>query len=384
MPEINYFNQNDNGEFQFILADAGTDVKVNGQPKRVLITNTGLDTKYDDKKISSLEQVGCGDLIEFLNRKWLVVSEVNGLRYDHYKAIMRCCDFNVKFNINCKVYEFPCIIESNKNTVQNGSTMIIPSGMIMITLQDNVDTQKIKRDQRIIKFSKAWIVRGHDFSQKGLITLYCEEVQISASDDLVNEIADKCTKTYVVEILNGASSNVDVNGTLQLNMRVTENGAVVTMPVTYESSDTTIATVSASGVVSGLNQGTVTITARLQEDTNIFDTITIEVKPLVVLDNYSVSISGKTDISYGMTSTYTAQILNNGVATTGKAVTWSIKNEDGTTTPYGTIKSFTDTTCVVQIANNQNYIGKYVVLTAKLSTDASVFADYRIKAKGLF
>ncbi|MED0758863.1 Ig-like domain-containing protein [Aneurinibacillus thermoaerophilus] len=384
MPEINYFNQNDNTEFQFILNDAGTDVLVNNQPQRVLITNTNLQTHYDDKKISSIELLKCGDLVDYANRKWLIINEVNGLRYDTYKAIMRLCDYNVKFSIDCKVYEFPCIIESSKFSVMADNTMILPNDVIKVTVQENTDTLKVTRDKRFIKFNSAWKVIGIDRTQKGLITFMCQIDQISANDDLVNEIADKCTKTYTIEIINGASSNVDMNGTLQLNVKVTENGAVVTIPVLYESSDTNIATVDTNGLVQGIAEGTVTITARLQEYPDIIDTIQIDVVAIPT-DNWSVTITGadsitKSSTSSPKTATYTAQVLNNGVQDTTKTVTWAIVATDETTA-YTTIKSQDGTSCVVQSGQNS---GKHVTLRATFNDDQTIYAEKVILIKSVF
>ncbi|MED0676330.1 Ig-like domain-containing protein [Aneurinibacillus thermoaerophilus] len=384
MPEINYFNQNDNTEFQFILNDTGTDIKINGQSKRVLITNTNIQTHYNDKKISSIEQVVCGDLIDYANRKWLVINEVNGLRYDHCKAIMRCCDYTVKFSIDCKVYEFPCIIESSKFSVMADNTMILPVDVIKVTVQENPDTLKVTRDKRFIKFNNAWEVVGIDRTQKGLITFTCEFSQISANDDVANEIADKCTKTYTIEILNGASSNVDVSGTLQLNVKVTEDGTVVTMPLVYETSDTNIATVDTNGLITGVTEGTVTITARLQEYPDVIDTIQIDVVAIPT-DNWSVTITGadsitKSSTSSPKTATYTAQVLNNGVQDTTKTVTWAIVATDETTA-YTTIKSQDGTSCVVQSGQNS---GKHVTLRATFNDDPTIYAEKVILIKSVF
>lgn len=380
MPEINYFNQNDNTEFQFILNDAGTDVLVNGQPQRVLITNTNIQTHYDDKKISSIQALKCGDLVDYANRKWLIINEVNGLRYDTYKAIMRCCDYTVKFSIDCKVYEFPCIIESSTFGIAADNTMILPSDIIKVTVQENADTLKVGRDKRFIKFGSAWKVVGIDRTQKGLITFTCEFSQISANDDLINEIADKCTKTYVVEILNGASSNVDVNGTLQLNVKVTEDGTTVTMPVLYESSDTNIATVDSTGLISGLAEGTCTITARLQDNPTIQDSITINVQAVALPDNWSVTIEGVDSIKKTYTATYTGKVLNNGVQDTSKTVTWAIVATDETTS-FSTITSQNGTSCTVKAGGTQN---KYIVLRATRTDDTSMYAEKTIQIKALF
>ncbi len=385
MPIINYFNQNDNSEFQFILNDAGTNVLVNGLEQRVLITNTNLQTHYDNKKISSIWPLKCGDLVGYENRKWLVINEINGLRYDTYKAIMRLCNYNVKFSIDCNVYEFPCIIESSKFGIASDNKMVLPTGIIKVTVQENSETLKIKREQRFIKLGSAWNVIGIDRTQQGLITFTCEIDQISVNDDLVNEIADKCNKTYTIEILNGANSSIDINGTLQLNVKVTENGSVVTLPVVYESSDITIATVDKNGVVSGLTTGITTITVSLADNPSSQDSINIKVESVALPDNYSVVIEGadgiKKTVSTPSTATYIGKVLNNGVHDISKTVTWEIVNTNETSTLKSAIQSQNGTSCVVQAGGTQ---GKAIVLRATYMEDSSIYAEKTIQIKALF
>ncbi|MEZ2660609.1 Ig-like domain-containing protein [Aneurinibacillus aneurinilyticus] len=385
MPKINYFNQDDNVEFQFILDDAGTDVKINGLEQRVLITNTNIQTNNDDKKISSIEPLKRGDLVDYTERRWLIINEVNGLRYDTYKAVMRYCNYTIKFSVDCKVYEFPCIIESSTIGVSYDSKMVLPNDLIKVTVQENTDTLKIKRDQRFIKLGSAWNVIGIDRTQQGLITFTCEIDQISVNDDLVNEIADKCNKTYTIEILNGANSSIDRNGTLQLNVKVTENGSVVTLPVVYESSDNTVATVDNNGLVSGVTTGIATITVSLVDDPSIQDSINIKVESVTFPNNYSVVIEGfneiKKTVSTPSVATYTGKVLNNGVQDTSKSVIWEIVSTNEILAPKSTIQSQNGTSCVVQAGGTQ---GKAIVLRATYIGDLSIYAEKTITIKALF
>ncbi|MEZ2736503.1 Ig-like domain-containing protein [Aneurinibacillus aneurinilyticus] len=385
MPKINYFNQDDNVEFQFILDDAGTDVKINGLEQRVLITNTNIQTNNDDKKISSIEPLKRGDLVDYTERRWLIINEVNGLRYDTYKAVMRYCNYTIKFSVDCKVYEFPCIIESSTIGVSYDSKMVLPNDLIKVTVQENTDTLKIKRDQRFIKLGSAWNVIGIDRTQQGLITFTCEIDQISVNDDLVNEIADKCNKTYTIEILNGANSSIDRNGTLQLNVKVTENGSVVTLPVVYESSDNTVATVDNNGLVSGVTTGIATITVSLVDDPSIQDSINIKVESVTFPNNYSVVIEGfneiKKTVSTPSVATYTGKVLDNGVQDTSKSVIWEIVSTNEILAPKSTIQSQNGTSCVVQAGGTQ---GKAIVLRATYIGDLSIYAEKTITIKALF
>lgn len=377
--------QPDTNDYKILIQNMGKDVLINSVPQKVLMQMDNLNKQLALRTIQSLSPLSCGQLVETNGLKYLITSEIPEKRHDLtvYKGVIRYCQHTFKILLDCDLYIFDAFADSNINTINNGDTIILPDGMMYLTVQDNTNTRRIVRDKRIIKFGKAWKCVGHDFTQKGLIKISFQEVQISNSDNMVDEVADATACTYSITITNGENANILEGDRLQLQAKVMLNGYEVQRNVVWSSSDTTIATIDSSGIITGKVSGNVVITACIESTPTIKDTISITVNSLPS-DNYSISISGNTSVTYGMTSTYTATVLNNGVATTGKVVTWGIRNEDGTTTPYGTIKSFTDTTCVVQIANNQNYIGKYVVLTSTLSTDVNIFTEYRIKVKGLF
>ncbi|MEG1478535.1 MAG: Ig-like domain-containing protein, partial [Clostridiales bacterium] len=89
--------------------------------------------------------------------------------------------------------------------------------------------------------------------------------------------------------------------------------------VTFTSSDSNIATVNQSGVVTGKTSGSATITATLNSNTNITAT-----KTITVTEPMAVKITGNSEIGAGLTTTLTATVTPQGSPQT---VTWSSNNK---------------------------------------------------------
>ena len=93
---------------------------------------------------------------------------------------------------------------------------------------------------------------------------------------IVNEVSVKAYDAVTsVEIAEPTSTQVYVGGSLQLNATVLP--ATADPAITWETSDDTTATVSATGLVSGVKEGNVTITAKSTADATKLDTIELSV-----------------------------------------------------------------------------------------------------------
>ncbi len=90
------------------------------------------------------------------------------------------------------------------------------------------------------------------------------EVEVGAYDDVTSVAIDEPTSTQLY-----------VGGTLQLNATVLP--ATADPAITWETSDDTTATVSATGLVTGVKEGNVTITAKSAADATKLDTIELSV-----------------------------------------------------------------------------------------------------------
>lgn len=363
---INLFN-NDNTDFNYLLDSIGQDVLLNDSAIRALITNRDIGTvvDFDDKNISTLEPIKRGDMVTWNDKKYLIITETEQKRYTKYKAIMRHCNYSIKFVIDGELYEFDAIIESESLYITNG-VISFPMGKIVVTLQENEDTLKLELGKRFIKMGFPWQITGIDRSKKGLVILKCDIDVFKHGDDEENEIADADQLvTWSIAITN-TDTTISKGDKLQLNVVVKKNDAVVTEPVVFESSDPSIASVNTSGLVTAHEEGYVTITVRLERDTNIFDTILLEVEEKI--EKYII-INGKDTIVYNSSQEYTAYSYV-GNKPTYESVNWTIV--EGSSRVQ--IISLSDLKIKLKATSSSGT----VILQASLKSDPTIKAEKRI------
>lgn len=158
---INLFESNID-DFQFLLDQMGTDVSINDNPARALITNTALEENYDDKKISSLSPLNRGDIVLYKDKKYMIISEVNTKRYNNYQGIMRHLPHHITINLQCRFILLDCYINTSNLGVIDGKVLSIPDGEITVisTLINN--KFDIKLDARFLIYGQKFKITGID------------------------------------------------------------------------------------------------------------------------------------------------------------------------------------------------------------------------------
>ena len=81
---------------------------------------------------------------------------------------------------------------------------------------------------------------------------------------------------------NPATASIAKNATTQMGVTVSPEGVVEDLTYTYASDTTSVATVDANGVVTGVGSGTATITITAVENTNLTTTCTVTVTKVAV------------------------------------------------------------------------------------------------------
>lgn len=371
----------------FFLYEKGEKIKLNGVDQTTLLIDaTDKLTYFNDKIMRCKCQINTGDMVEYNNSKYIIISQIDKDE-NTFKARIRKCSYRIAFNWLGTVKWFDSIEESKVFDVSSGSFISVASGNIFITMSNNPDTRNIALNNRFYVTNQPFKIVGIDRSQEGLVKFNCALDSIStAYDDVENNIVDRwryeTAHTYSLAINNGDSANVLVNSVFQLNVIATDNGIAIPNPViTFTSSEPEIISVDNSGNIMGISLGQAVITAKMTYRDKVTDSIMVtSVETLT--HSYAVGIIGNSVIKVGQTLSYIAKIYDSGVEVFDKAVTWSIRNQDGTTSPaYATITVSTGNGVTIKANTNGNYHNRYTVLKATLTTDPTIFLEFPIQLK---
>lgn len=129
-------------------------------------------------------------------------------------------------------------------------------------------------------------------------------------------------KTEGIEI-NSKTANVNKGSEITLTAIITPSDAT-NKKVTWTSSDENIASVDEHGVVTGINKGTVTITAKT-EDGNLISTCTVTVNEIINVTNITLD-KNTLSMEIGDKGNLAAEITPSNA--TNKKVTWTSSDEN--------------------------------------------------------
>ncbi|OKP84842.1 hypothetical protein A3844_18840 [Paenibacillus helianthi] len=187
------FNMSDTADFEFIQSQIGTDVYINrsATPMRVVITNTNLNSGYDDKKITSLSPIHRGDIVIHEGNKYMLISEINTERYNKYKGIIRRLPQTIIVNSSCRFIHVDCYITVGDLGLTSGKVITVVDGSINVFTNNYYKELGLEIGNRFFVDGQMFKIIGIDtFSQKGIANLSCEKDLInSGTDDVANGIA---------------------------------------------------------------------------------------------------------------------------------------------------------------------------------------------------
>ena len=288
-----------------------------------------------------------------------------------YTSIAVKCDtsFTVFYNAEGRYISIPFVTLSDKFTLSSNSTISMVSGAVVIYTGDNSYSREVELNESYYNYGGYYKVRN-TFYNNGLAYVYMTREA---------KPADRYTLSY-----NGVTS-LDMKDatTYQLSYTAIKNDVPVDSPtLTYVSSDNTIATVNDTGLMIMLKEGNVKITATWTDGNNTTCETTIaitnsgvEPEPTVP----SIKIYSTTDSIYigGNNKKLTVKFYNGTTEVTDTAIADLTKNDfvwtcsiDGVdvTNNKNLItwsNNASDTVNIkrIQFAYDENYLGKYLVVT---------------------
>jgi hypothetical protein len=238
-------------------------------------------------------------------------------------------------------YEEPCAIEylvkEPRDYITQGSPFPTPGGFLHIILQLNERSGKINENQRFLfgnpEHWTCYKVTGTGINDFTNVTTYDNNsahiltLDLIANfvndelDDIVNGVCDVYTNVYHLTLSSGSISG-SPTGTMQLNANVIYNGNSVIRAIDWESSNTTIASVSGSSgsaLVTFNTNGECTITASVHGNP-ASDTCWVNVSASPTI-NSNILISPSTNyILEGTSKTYSVYLYENSVVQSGSFV----------------------------------------------------------------
>lgn len=308
------------------------DVRVNN----LVNPTTGDNVEMDYKKILFPEldhSVNLGRMYQFDNNYW-ITTNIDKIKTLTQTVLVKRCNNVLRWidEATGAYYQVPCsisyLIKENRDYSTAGSAIVVPSGMVECIVQINSMSRKIKPNQRfLVGNSENWTayrVEGgglnyfnnqetfdNDSAGMGRLSLAVDYTNVN-EDDLVNGIANFYSNEYVLT-LSETSISGGATQQVQLYATVTLNEDTVSRTVTWESSNVAIATVSSTGLVTFVSDGSCTITCSLANNSTIYDTasVTVNASPS---DTYQVIVSpDKNYILEGSTQEWEVYLYKNGV-----------------------------------------------------------------------
>ena len=367
-------------EYQFknTLRNYGYDVIVNGLDQvRILLKEYEEGTSITEYKYMLFRNglIKQGDIITIFDDNWIVMHEDITINDVYTKVIIRRLKFNINFNFTGDVIAIPSSIDEGTYRLDEGQYLTLPEGRIILHMQENDVSKQIANTQRFLIMGNSWKVVQKTNTEHGIYKIYADIDIFNENDDRENEIADRWqyeTKdNFTIAINNVVEGALPLDSTLQLDVTVTNNGEVVTVPLTYTSSNTSVLTVDNTGLVSCVGVGTANIRVAVTKDVTVFDTITLSVEE-VIEDNFTIEIIGEGTVPIDTSSNYVAKIYNNGVLVDDKSVVWTVSDS------RLKLSNITGTSCTVYANAGDYSYGEYT-LKATLSDDSNIYIEKTIE-----
>lgn len=357
----------------FFLHEMGAGVLINGVSKTILLTDAPKSGLYyfNDLYLRAKEALSTGDIVTYQGSDWLLLSQVAADPHS-WQGRIRKCNHLTKFILEDWLYAFPSIIDMERLSIGSAGVVQIAEGSLVCTLRADEITNTIAINQRFIASDAAWRVIGVDKTNLGLVILNTERVATAAGDDMENEIANADTLFVWSIALQSAVEIVPLDDDLTVTaILYRDETAQESASFLWSSADSSIASV-AGGVITGVSEGSTTITVRWAEHPSILLSFPVTVEE-VIPDVVSYKFycipgdgSGKTytsfDIYEGDTNVYGVEkYINDVLAETNDTYAFTFTPNGATSSNY-TYTVLSDTT--VSIYNKLRYLTHTCTLSA--------------------
>lgn len=306
------------------------------------ISTTGEVMPDDWQRIHIIQPSGITYISQgaylFYANSWWIVYKSNNMSTGLGQAIVRRCNAVVNvYDYYGNVVPIP-ISYAKMGTLSNAAhsteNTIEAKNYISCVCQYNEHTSGFSENTRIILGNTAYAMRGvnnftREFTNEDSVRLISFTIELDRplpTDDMENKVADGLSLEWQLNVT--ANPTMNVNGTQQLAAQARRNGNTPTKACTYSyvSSKKSVATVSATGLITAHSTGTADITVSLRENPKVKQTVTIEVTAARTYVGFT--LMPKAEIETLESTDVTAAFFENG-AKTVQSVSFEFTGENG-------------------------------------------------------
>lgn len=290
----------------------------NNTPHNVIFRKNKDTNSFQDRVTifyPVLSDIHAGQLLSYNNKVYLVINKETAENGIYYKSDLLKTNAVIhtiigSTEINMPVYAY----DIADGLAQTNNVISLINGNIHIIAEPNSIINSLQLNNEFDAVGRHWKI-DNIISKDNVIHLYCE-------------VTATVQHTYTVTIT--ANDTYHRGESAQLTAVAKQDDTVVNTPLTWTSSDTSLATVDNTGLVNFLADGNVTITATWTSQ-NVSGTKAIAITEP---DSYSLSIVANDSYTTADTPTLTATAQKNGTTDSTATITW-----DSSDTTIATIDS---------------------------------------------
>jgi hypothetical protein len=168
-------------------------ITINGIPYDAILSRTNKSTELEIL-LRPLSVANKGAYVVIDSDTYLITDFIANEIYP--KGKIELCNSSLKWKDDLgNVYEYKCIVKGESFQEENDKKVITSDSQLIVLIQYNNDTKKIKPNQRFIFGEYAYDVVSIDslsnvYNNQGFIKLELQFTSTSSTDDKTNGIAD--------------------------------------------------------------------------------------------------------------------------------------------------------------------------------------------------
>ena len=252
-----------------------------------------------------------GSLISYGNKVYILVNRETEENHCYYKSSALACNGMITLN-NRDVVGIPCYASAMKDGLaERNNVLSLISGTMEFITESNSLSRQIKIDDTFNEFGRTYKV-NNIYYKDGILHIITEVT--------TNENPAGHLKVAIDGLLEEAYM---VGDTAQLSATLYINNVITNGTVTWESTDTSVASIDGTGNVRFLSDGSVSFKAYwVEKDISGASGIVVAGNPDV---SYTYEIIGKPELACGIRRKYTLKITDNaGNEADNVAFTWNV------------------------------------------------------------